>query len=786
MIFFHEKQQLFHLQTEETSYVIKVSEFGHLLNLYYGERLEQRSNLSMLDHQYNVMLGSTTAYSNSNVRYCLETQKLEVSTSGKGDYRDSSLHVRFDVDGSTTSDFVYHSYQILDEKPQPSGLPHTHSLEEEQSSLVIRLKDKVHDLYVDLHYSCFSSANIITRRMEVVNECQFGIDVEKAMSLNLDLDQLRQPQALHLTGKWIKEGQLQRDDIHQGQLVLESRRGVSSAQHAPYLAITESSSDELQGHCYGFSLIYSGNYKTTIEKSAYEQVRIAMGVSDFDFCWKLAQGESFTTPEVMMTFSADGLNRMSQNLHAGVNRHLIAKQWQSSPRPVQVNNWEATYFDFNHCKLLSIAKKAKKLGAELFVLDDGWFGKRDDERSSLGDWFDHKSKLSGGTARLAEKIRAQGLDFGIWVEPEMVSPDSELYRAHPEWALTIPDRTASLGRYQLVLDMSNPDVVDYLFEKLSAVFSQTRASYVKWDHNRNLSDVYSQTSSDQHSLYHKYVLGLYELLFRLREAFPNVLFENCSSGGNRFDLGMTYFMPQTWTSDNTDSYARLAIQQGFSYFLPSSTMSAHVSGHPSHQALRHTPIESRFNVASFGNLGYQLDLTKLTPFEEKIAKKQIAFYKQHREILQYGDFYRLDSRYGYAWLMVNREKTQALLGIFQGSQQCNTELERIRIPSLNPNLNYKITSRVQYQNVRQFGDLINEHLPVNIKDRGVLHSVIANHVLHPTTQEEYQLYGDQLEKFGLPLKSQFLGTEMTDEIRHIGDYGSRLYVIEVCQPALSE
>jgi len=781
VIFFNEKQQLFHLQTDETSYVIKVSEFGHLLNLYYGERLTHRSNLSVLEHQYNIMLGSTTAYSNSNVRYCLETQKLEVATSGKGDYRDASLHVRFGIDGSTTSDFVYHSHQILDEKPKPSGLPHSHSLNEEQSSLVIRLKDKVHDLFADLHYSCFSRANIITRRMEVVNECSFEVDVEKAMSLNLDLDQIDRPQALHITGKWIKEGQLQRDDIVQGQLVLESRRGVSSAQHAPYLAIAEQSCGESQGPCYGFGLIYSGNHKTTIEKSAYDQVRVAMGVSDFDFCWTLEQEESFTTPEVMMTYSSKGLNGMSCNFHAAINRHLIPSQWQSKPRPIQVNNWEATYFDFNQSKLLNIAKKAKKIGAELFVLDDGWFGKRDDERSSLGDWFDHRSKLSGGTERLAEKIRAQGLDFGIWVEPEMVSPDSELYRAHPEWALKIPDRSASLGRYQLVLDMTNADVVDYLFEKLSAVIDQTKAVYVKWDHNRNLSDVYSQAAYLQHSLYHKYVLGLYQLLFRLSEAFPNVLFENCSSGGNRFDLGMTYFMPQTWTSDNTDSYARLAIQQGFSYFLPSSTMSAHVSGHPSHQALRHTPIETRFNVACFGNLGYQLDLTKLTPFEEKIARKQITFYKQYRSLVQYGQFYRLFSRYGYAWIVVNSDKTQAILGIFQGSQECNPELERIRIPNLNPNFNYKITSREQYQNVRQFGGLINEHLPISIKDRGVLHSIIANHVLHPTNSEEFQLYGDQLEKFGLPLKSQFVGTEMTEQIRHIGDYGSRLYVIEVCQ-----
>ena len=510
MITYNPDEKLFHLATESSSYIVQVSPFGHLLNLYYGAKLTHRQNMSVLDHQYKLMLGSTTAYSQSDARYCLETQKLELATLGKGDYRSPSLHLKFAHDGSTTADFIFDSYQILDDKPELTSMPQTHSLSEPQSSLVIRLKEKVHDLYVDLHYSVFEQSNLITRRLEVVNQSDIALDVQQAMSFNLDLDQLRQPQALHLTGKWIKEGQLQRDTLSQGQLVLQSSRGVSSAQHAPYLAIAEQEASEDHGNCYGFGLIYSSNFKTAVEKSSYDLVRISMGVSDLDFCWHLAPEESFSTPEVMMTFSAHGLNGMSRNLHYGVNHHLIAKHWQNRPRPIQVNNWEATYFDFNQRKLLDIATKAQAIGAELFVLDDGWFGQRDDDKSSLGDWFDHKSKLRQGTAHLAKKIRAKGLDFGIWVEPEMVSIDSELYRAHPEWAMTVPNREASQGRNQLVLDMSNSEVVDYLFDKLSAVIDSTQASYVKWDHNRNFSDVYSSVSADQNSLYHKYVLGLYQ------------------------------------------------------------------------------------------------------------------------------------------------------------------------------------------------------------------------------------------------------------------------------------
>jgi alpha-galactosidase len=421
-----------------------------------------------------------------------------------------------------------------------------------------------------------------------------------------------------------------------------------------------------------------------------------------------------------------------------------------------VNNWEATYFDFDYDKLDAIAQKAKSIGVELFVLDDGWFGKRDDDTTSLGDYFDNP-KLVGGIARISETVKDNGLKFGIWVEPEMVSPDSELFRAHPEWAITHPERTPSLGRNQLVLDMANPEVIDYLFEKLSDVFSRARVDYVKWDHNRNFSDSYAHSLSakEQASFNHRYVLGLYDLLTRLTKTFPNILFESCSSGGNRFDLGMLSYMPQTWTSDNTDAIERLNIQHGTSLCYPLSAMSAHLAAKPSHQVLRRTPLETRFNVAAFGNFGYQLDITQLTEQETQAVVEQIAFYKQHRQLLQFGRFYRLSSPFEgniTTWLVVNDDGSEALLGYYQKLQQSSGELETIKLPALNPELAFTIRSRAQYQEeIETTGTLVNSEL--------------------------YQLYGDQLASVGLPLNNQFMGVELTKHTRHIGDFGSRIYHI---------
>jgi len=782
MIFVDDSNQLFHLQTANSSYIIAIAESGHPINLHYGARISHRPTLRNL-YQRHQQLGSSTAYSTETGTLSLEALRLEAPCYGKGDYREPLLHIEY-ADGSRCSDFLFEGYQLNSSKPQLTGLPATHghdnqSGEQAVNSLTLTLLEPVKQLRLKLHYTLFERSDVITRSLELINDSQQSVTIERVFSSSLDLTDANY-ELLHLTGKWINECQLTRHPLAKGIFQIDSKKGVSGANHNPFLCLARPTTDELNGECYGFGLIYSGNHHCSVEVSPHGQPRVQLGISDFDFRWPLAAGERFTAPEVVHTYSQRGLNGMSQSFHRLIQHNLIDANWADKPRPIQCNNWEATYFDFDQRKLLKLAATAAKLGVELFVLDDGWFGKRDSDASSLGDFDDHPTKLPKGIAGLSRKVKQLGLQFGIWVEPEMVSTDSQLYQQHPEWAVQLPDRPPSLGRNQLLLDMANPAVVEHLFTQLSGVFSRAKVDYVKWDHNRNLSDIFSTRLSraQQGGFAHRYVLGLYQLLQQLKQAFPEILFESCSSGGNRFDMGMLYFMPQTWTSDNTDAVERMRIQYGSSMLYPPSCMSCHVSGRPSHQVLRNTPIETRFNVAAFGNLGYQLDLTQLTQFEQKAVNQQIAWYKRHRQLLQFGRFYRLQSPFDnnrMLWVVVSEDRQQALLGYYQILQQSSPDLEQIRLPQLNPDACYQVVNRPQFQNIRQFGNLINKHLPIDLKDRGLIHSLLVNHYMQLVNEERWQLYGDELAAFGLPLKSQFMGTEMTDAIRHIGDFGSRIY-----------
>lgn len=752
MISINDQGLEFHLQTKRSSYLIKVASTGHLVHLHYGDRLTHRPHFDTLEHLYHGKMGSSTDYADVPGQ-TLNTFRLEVPTFGKGDYRSPLLHIEY-ADGSRVTDLLYQSHQLLDSKPHLEGLPSA-SAEPDSQHLVVTLADPVTKLEVDVHYSVFSQSDVITRHLVVRNQANQPVQLLRALSSCVDFAD-ESWDLIHLQGKWIKEAQIARQGLEKGTVQIDSKKGVSSANHNPFIALARKETNEHLGACYGFGLMYSGNHLSVAEVSPYNQTRVMTGINDFDFRWELESGETFTTPEIALTYSASGLNRMSQQMHQFINQHVISEQWRGVERPIQVNNWEATYFDFDYNKLDAIAQKAKSIGVELFVLDDGWFGKRDDDTTSLGDYFDNP-KLVGGIARISETVKEYGLKFGIWVEPEMVSPDSELFRAHPEWAIAHPERTPSLGRNQLVLDMANPEVIEYLFEKLSDVFTRAKVDYVKWDHNRNFSDsyAYSLSSKEQASFNHRYVLGLYDLLTRLTKAFPNILFESCSSGGNRFDLGMLNYMPQTWTSDNTDAIERLNIQHGTSLCYPLSSMSAHVAAKPSHQVLRRTPIETRFNVAAFGNFGYQLDITQLTEQETQAVVEQIAFYKQHRQLLQFGRFYRLSSPFEgniTTWLVVNEDGSEALLGYYQKLQQSSGELETIKLPALNPELAFTVRSRAQY------GEEV-ETTDTRVQD------------------EIYKLYGDQLTSIGLPLNSQFLGVEITEQTRHIGDFGSRIYHI---------
>jgi len=777
MIYCNPETREFHLQTQNTSYIMKVAKSKHLLNLYYGKKIRHRPDFHSLEQSFGIAVGNATTYPDDPC-FDLDTVRLEFPTFGKGDYREAIAHFVFD-DGSRISDFHYHSHQVLAEKPELDGLPHTFGTG--LPTLVITLYDPVIDVYVELYYTVFLSADCITRSLKLINGNKTKVWIDKLMSFNLDFCGA-EFEVISLEGKWIKERHINRRKLNKGIFMIDSKRGVSSANHNPFLCLAGEGTGEYHGDCYGFGLIYSGNHQGMVEVNAHDFTRVQMGINPFDFDWTLNFGESFQTPEVVMTYSPSGLNTMSRNFHQLIQNHLIDPFWQNKERPIVINNWEATYFQFDEPKLLKLAKAAKDLGIEVFVLDDGWFGNRNDDTTSLGDWYENLKKLPSGLEGLSRKIKDMGLEFGIWVEPEAVSVDSELYRKHPDWVIQYPHRKPSFGRNQLVLDLANPAVVNYLYDTLHDIFSRAGVSYVKWDMNRNFSDHYSANlpKEIQRELHHRYILGLYRLLGRLKKEFPHILFESCSSGGNRFDLGMLYYMPQTWTSDNTDAVERLSIQYGTSMIYPPSTMCCHVNGSISHQVLRVTPVETRFNTAAFGLLGFSLDVTKLSNFDKKAIKAQIEFYKKHRKLLQFGDFYRLKSPFDSnhcIWMVVSPAQDEAILGYYQKMQQPNPGLEVIPLKGLDESALYQLNNRLQYLNIRIFGELINDYIPFKIKEGGIVHNIISDNYMFELEKEDVESYGDQLMYAGFRPKAQFNGMGYNEQIRFIGDFGSRLYYI---------
>ena len=772
------QRPLFHLQTNETSYVMTVSSTGHLIQLHYGARIQHTPYLRQLERNFTVGLGSSTAYSEKSA-LTLDAMRLEAPGYGKGDYRVPMVMLHMDR-GERISDFVYEGYYHHQNKCSPEGMPHvrgTHEGGTAADTLEIILREVGEPVTLHLYYTVVDTSNAIIRFNRIVNHGETAVEVRSLMSGSTDFEHASF-ECTSLDGMWIRERQVNTRPLRPGLFTIDSKKGVSGANHNPFLALKSPSADEHQGEVYGFALMYSGNHVCRVEVSPYSMTRVQMGISDFDFTWHLAPTESFDTPEMVMVFSENGFNGMSQAFHHLIETQVVGRKWRKKERPILINNWEATYFDFNERKLLRLAKEAKQLGIELFVLDDGWFKGRNDDKTSLGDWVCDEKKLPGGLKQLSQKIRQMGLAFGIWVEPEMVSPRSDLYKAHPEWAIGLPDRAPSLGRNQLILDLSNHEVVDYLYEAISRILIETEATYVKWDMNRNFSDLFSQTLTvhRQTAIAHLYVLGLYELLERLTLRFPEILFESCSSGGNRFDMGMLYYMPQTWTSDNTDAIERLEIQYGTSYVFPLSTMGAHVSGRPSHQVLRSTPLETRFNVAAFGLLGYELDLTRLSYYEKKVIAKQISYYKKHRALLQFGRFYRQSSPFEgnhCVWSVVS--DTSFIMGYYQKLQRPSPPLETVRLVGIAPNKVYEIESRKQFHQITLFGELINAYLPIKIKDGGILQSIVSNRTLYPAEQQRFTQSGDALTKVGMKLYAPFAGTGIDDQTMILGDFGSRIY-----------
>lgn len=692
---YHKKTNTFHLYNDKISYIFKIIRNGHLANLYYGKHVQDKE-----DYDYLFELSprdmAVCTYED-DMTFSLEHIRQEYPAYGNGDMHTPAFDI-LKENGSRLSDFVYQDYKIFEGAPDLGILPHIYTESKtEMSTLVITLKDELMGVELKLYYTIDEQRPAIVRSASFTNVGEQIIFLDRVMSLSLDLPDANY-ELLELTGAWSRERSVKVRPLDHGLTAIQSLRGTSSNNFNPFIALKRPSTTENEGEALGLSFIYSGNFLAQAEVDTYDMCRITMGIHPQNFSWKLEPKSTFQSPEAVLVYSEKGLNGMSQTFHDLYGRRLARGYWRDRPRPILINNWEATYFNFNENKILEIAKTAKELGLELFVLDDGWFGHRNDDTTSLGDWYPNLNKLPGGISGLSKKIDALGLKFGLWFEPEMVNTDSDLYRAHPNWRLSTPNRRASHGRHQYILDFSNPEVVDHIYQLMYKVISESKISYIKWDMNRCMSEVYSVAlpACSQGEVMHRYILGVYDLYNRLTTAFPEILFESCASGGARFDPGMLYYAPQAWTSDDTDAVERLKIQYGTSMVYPVSMMGSHVSASPNHQLDRYTSLKMRGDVAYFGTFGYELDLTKLSEAEKEEAKAQIQWMKVNRELIQFGTFYRLKSPFEgniTSWMVVSKDKKEAIVGWYRVLNQINASYQRIKLDGLDAKMQYTISDR---------------------------------------------------------------------------------------------
>ncbi|QQE77996.1 alpha-galactosidase [Alicyclobacillus sp. SO9] len=690
---FEQDSGLFYLRAHRTSYIMKLVKSKYLAHIYWGESIRQVNGDNLLRFQARpfspVPLSEDPSFS-------LDTLPQEFASFGRTDLRFPSFQVER-RDGTRITDLEYRDHKIYDGKPILSGLPATYvDNDSKAQTLEITMLDPVLQLQVILQYTVFERENVITRSVRFENIGKEKLILLRALSMSIDFSDSNFD-LLRLSGAWGRERQIERASLHSGIQSIESRRGASSHQQNPFMALLRKDATEDYGEVYGFSFVYSGNFIAAVEVDQYDSARISMGINPFEFSWVLDPGEEFQTPEVVMVYSSNGIGGMSRTYHRLYREHLSRGRYRDTERPVLINNWEATYFDFDHGQIEDLSSVASDLGLELFVLDDGWFGHREDDTSSLGDWIPHKSKLPIGIDGLAASINKKGLAFGLWFEPEMVSVDSNLYRQHPDWCIHVPDRTRSEGRNQLILDFSKKEVCAEIIRSLSEVLLKAPVSYVKWDMNRNMSEVGSSAlpPERQRETYHRYMLGLYQVLEEITSKFPDILFESCSGGGGRFDPGMLYYMPQTWTSDNTDAVSRLRIQYGTSIVYPAVTMGSHVSMVPNHQVGRITPLEFRGHVAMSGNLGYELDVQKLSTEEQAMMREQVSVYKEIRHIVQFGDFYRLRNPFECnetAWEFISEDRTEILAFYFKELSEANPPIRRLKLKGLDVEARYQVTS----------------------------------------------------------------------------------------------
>lgn len=801
------EKNVFELSTAHTTYVFRVTDTGHLEHLYYGRKItlcdsvvletsDAHTELSeCLWEKHSFAPGNTNVYDNEHKNFSLEDICLEMSSYGKGDIREPFIEITHE-DGSFTSDFLFHECYISQGKDTFLTLPGSYDEENRVDHLCVLLRDMQYDLELELHYYVYEDCDVITRSAKLTNLGKTIAHLQRLMSLQLDFAESGYIfTSFH--GEWAREMHKSSTMPSSGKLINASYTGTSSSRANPFVILSREYTTEDIGECYGFNLIYSGNHYEALEVSGFGKTRFVSGINPASFCFELHPGESFEAPEAVMTFSPNGFNGMSTQMHTFVREHIVRGEWKHKPRPILLNSWEAAYFDINENRLLKLAKAGKEAGIELFVMDDGWFGERNDDTRSLGDWQVNTKKLPGGIDGLCRKINALGLDFGIWVEPEMVNVNSRLYETHPEWVLQIPEKPHSEGRNQRILDLSNIEVQNYIIEEMSRLFSSANISYVKWDMNRTFTDYYSQTlgASRQGELLHRYYMGLYRCMHILTQSFPHILFEGCSAGGNRFDLGILSYFPQIWASDNTDAICRAEIQNGYSYGYPMSVVSAHVSACPNHQTLRTTPLETRFAVAAFGIFGYECNFCDMKQEDMAAIKAQISLYKEWREVLQFGTFLRgrsfidRDGQNSYSvlqnaagnimeWTCVSQDKNKAVGMILQRMVVPNTPYGYYRAKGLDANQKYHFYNRILKYDIKGFGDLVNTVSPIHIRQDSLAHNLIAKFVKMDGETEDTHAYGDTLMYHGVKLKQAFAGTGYNSDVRYFQDFCARLYFME--------
>ena len=688
---FNEEKKIFRLDTEKSTYVMGVSPEGFLGHIYYGDRLFMEADNYLLRMEEPPYTPSVNKREKSAF---LDFFPMEYPTGGIGDYRESCLNIR-NAAGNMGCELHYTGHEIYKGKKGLKGLPASFATEDEAETLEITLKDADLDLEVVLSYTAFEKENVITRSVRVQNQGKEDLRIEKILSVCLDMDN-ENFSMLSLHGTWARERHIQTGELHYGKQVISSARGESSHQEHPFIALVTNGTEQENGKVYAMHFVYSGNFMAETELCQFDNLRMTMGINPEEFSWLLTPGEEFQAPEVVIVYSGNGLGAMTRSYHDFYRNHLIRSKFKYEKRPILINNWEATYFDFDTDKLLAIAKSAAEHGIEMLVMDDGWFGHRNDDATSLGDWFVNENKIKGGLKHLVDEVNKLGLKFGIWMEPEMISPDSELYRKHPDWAFAVPERTATLSRNQYVLDLSRKEVRDYVYECVHNVISSANIEYVKWDMNRQLTDIGSVefTGDRQGELAHRYVLGVYELQERLVNDFPDLLLENCSGGGARFDPGMLYYSPQIWCSDDTDAIERLSIQEGTELIYPLSTMGAHVSDCPNHTVGRSTPFMTRAHVALAGTFGYELDITKISEEERAMIPEQVSMYHKYNDLVREGDYYRVASYRENGlydcWMVVAKDKSEALVTYVQVLGRPNVHSRKIKLLGLDVAADYRL------------------------------------------------------------------------------------------------